>query len=553
MNLVKRETIANFIAYTPIAAGGFGCAVGVLVMLGWLFDIDTLQTIIPGLASMKFNTALLFLLVSVYILLIKMASIRFSKRFYALPIVVLIISGVSLLQYLFGFDAGIDQLFILDPVTDALAFPGRMSAGTALAFMLLGMALLTYRAHARLGETLAVIAHFISLVAIFGYLFDVQSLYDVFLFNTMAIHTAVTFMVLSLGVIFLIPNGFISNLVSGDGPGSITMRHLIPTAIIVPVALGWLSLQGVYLNWYQPLFALVVMTVMMVGVLTLLIINYALTIRQWYRRQMETRNRLLQSEISRVELEKARELTDMKEQFFAMLSHDMRTPLSSIILSTDILTQYSAQLDESRRADHLERVHHNAYKLLNLIEDIMLLCKSQLGDIQLNIQYSNIADFCRTAFEEFTKTEAERSDKHRFDLNVLDHDVDMGFDNKLLQRVLSNLLRNAVKYSPDGGTVQLTLTKADSYVNIAISDTGIGIPEDSQQDLFSLFHRASNVGQIPGYGLGLVIVKQIVEAHHGKVTVESIEGKGTTFSITLPINRAAILTNSPAPQATNSR
>jgi signal transduction histidine kinase len=107
-------------------------------------------------------------------------------------------------------------------------------------------------------------------------------------------------------------------------------------------------------------------------------------------------------------------------------------------------------------------------------------------------------------------------------------------DEKLLQHILSNLLSNAIKYSPSGSTIQFVLTCFDSHVVFQIQDRGMGIPDEDQPRLFEAFHRASNVTKLPGTGLGLAIVKNAVDLHGGTITVNSKEGIGTTFTVTLP-------------------
>jgi signal transduction histidine kinase len=111
-------------------------------------------------------------------------------------------------------------------------------------------------------------------------------------------------------------------------------------------------------------------------------------------------------------------------------------------------------------------------------------------------------------------------------------------DEKLLRQILTNLLSNAIKYSPAGSTVQFDLICFDDKAVFRIQDQGIGIPKADQLRLFESFHRATNVGTIQGTGLGLAIVKQCVDLHKGKITVDSIEGMGTTFTVTLPLKKS---------------
>jgi len=112
-------------------------------------------------------------------------------------------------------------------------------------------------------------------------------------------------------------------------------------------------------------------------------------------------------------------------------------------------------------------------------------------------------------------------------------------DAARLEQVVYNLLNNAVKYSPDGGPIRVGVARQDTAVTVAVTDTGIGIPQDAQAHLFETYYRASNVGPISGFGVGLHVVRAIVERHGGRITVESVEGQGSTFRIVLPLQPPA--------------
>jgi signal transduction histidine kinase len=115
--------------------------------------------------------------------------------------------------------------------------------------------------------------------------------------------------------------------------------------------------------------------------------------------------------------------------------------------------------------------------------------------------------------------------------------VEAQFDRKLLRRTIVNLLGNAIKYSPEGGDVHLSLAVNESSAIIKIADSGIGIPAEDLPRLFETFHRAENVGKLPGTGLGLAIAKQALDLHGGSMTVESEVSVGTTFTLTLPLKQ----------------
>lgn len=527
--------LRSWISYIPMFAGIAGVSIGAGVMGIWIFDTAYLQNIFLDLASMKFNTAVSFLLCSISLIVVRNKNKKNVLFINFLVSTILFIGIASIIGYIINIDIFLDELFITDPYTDIANFPGRMSIGSAIAFCLFGTAILLYDFRPRLAEVSAGITHLLALMALFGYLFDTSSLYDIFLFDTMAIHTAITFMILTVGLIFAIPNGLINSLVLDSTPGGKAVRFLLPGALLIPTIGGWLALQGIKQDWYTAPFALVIVTLMTVIILSLSIINYALSLQKWYRRLQQSQQRLLDSEIARIHLEKERELILMRERFLAMLSHDMRTPLTTIMLSTDMLLTYEERLDVDRRKRHLNKIRNQAFNILNLIEDLMLISNLQSQELPFIPMYDDIVRVCYDHFQQFSDIENLRP--HEFVSNFPSEPIQTLFDANLLKRLLSNLLRNAVKYSPNGGIIECNVYAEEGFVNIVIKDTGIGIPKENQKKLFTMFNRASNVGKIVGYGLGLAIVKEIVTAHQGTILVESAVDEGSTFTVMIPIQK----------------
>lgn len=232
--------------------------VGLLVLIGWAFNIAELKSILPGLVTMKANTALAFLLAGTTLWLLQTG---LPKPRYPLAQLcaasVLLIGALTLSQYLFGWELGIDQLLFRDEGTGAL-HPGQMSPATAFNFTLLGLAclLLDTRRGFRLVQGLVLSAGFVSLLAVIGYLYDVEALYRIGPYNSMAAHTALTFLVLSLGLICArIEHGFMA-IFTSERAGGLLARRLVPAAFLVPLALGWLNLQGQRGGLYDTVFGL---------------------------------------------------------------------------------------------------------------------------------------------------------------------------------------------------------------------------------------------------------------------------------------------------------
>jgi PAS domain S-box-containing protein len=250
-------------------------------------------------------------------------------------------------------------------------------------------------------------------------------------------------------------------------------------------------------------------------------------------------------------LQREKELSTVKSSFVAMTSHEFRTPLTTIRSSTDLLERYRNRLSEDKQQTHLHRIKSAVERMTQMLNDILLMSEAEAGKLQFNPAPLNLLQLCRHLVDDvqlgaqnqqaihFTCPSdriLDAQDTANQETTPLDSPLcSVSLDEKLLRHILNNLLSNALKYSPEGSTVQFDLSAKSDQVIFQIRDEGIGIPPADQTRLFEAFHRANNVGTIQGTGLGLAIVKQCVDLHRGKITFTSEVGKGTTFIVTLPL------------------
>ena len=232
-----------------------------------------------------------------------------------------------------------------------------------------------------------------------------------------------------------------------------------------------------------------------------------------------------------IELEKERGLRDVKNSFISMMSHDLKTPLAAIRLASSMLRNYGDRSSAEEKEETYDTIDQQVEHLTELINDVMIISRQDFTGAELDRQIIDLETYCRDIIEELQL--AYRM-KRTLNFNGTDRRIEALIDVKLMRRALTNLLTNAIKYSPEGSPVNMELMYADCQAIIKISDHGIGIPQEDLPRLFEPFNRASNVGGIPGTGLGLAIAKQAVDLHGGSITVASELGKGTTFTIILP-------------------
>lgn len=250
---------------------------------------------------------------------------------------------------------------------------------------------------------------------------------------------------------------------------------------------------------------------------------------------------LKQAEVEiRKALEKERELSELRASFVSMVSHEFRTPLTTIQSSAELLERYSDRLAQEKKQNHFIRIQTAVRRMTQLLDDVLTIGKAEAGKLQFNPQPINLVTFCGAIVESMqsflTDEHTHASHQHQLSFVTQGNCTNARMDENLLEHILTNLLSNAIKYSPNGGTVQFDLICHESSAIFRIQDTGIGIPSEDLEKLFDSFGRASNVGIIQGTGLGLAIVKRCVDLHGGKIAVETELGVGTTFTVTLPLN-----------------
>ncbi len=233
----------------------------------------------------------------------------------------------------------------------------------------------------------------------------------------------------------------------------------------------------------------------------------------------------------RAALEKEQELSELKSRFILMVSHEYRTPLSAIMLSSDILREYSDKLSKSEKDKHFERISQSIKSMTKLLDDIIAFNKIDSGLINFNPEFIDIKPLITSIVHEM-----ELLYRNKCKINLKFHNADalILLDEKLIRQILTNLLSNAIKYSFDGNEVIFNVFVSQDYVEFIIEDFGIGIPEEDQKNMFQPFFRARNVESIQGTGLGMNIVKNCVDLHKGSINFESKLGVGTKFDIIIP-------------------
>jgi two-component system, OmpR family, sensor kinase len=228
-------------------------------------------------------------------------------------------------------------------------------------------------------------------------------------------------------------------------------------------------------------------------------------------------------------------LNDQKNQFLGMAAHDLRNPLSAILTLSEFLLDERLSVKPAEQEEFIRRIRSSSEFMLRLVNDLLDISKIEAGRLVLDLEAADL----RAIIEDNVALNRILADKRQVKLSLfLDTEVPrMMLDAAKIEQVLNNLIVNAVKFSPTGGTVEIRLDKGKNDVTISVGDQGPGIPEGEFHKLFNPFEKTSakSATKEKGTGLGLAIVKKIVSGHKGRIRVESQVGKGSTFHVTLPL------------------
>jgi PAS domain S-box-containing protein len=281
---------------------------GVIVLLGWLFNIPLLTRIYPTLASMKFNTALLFTLAGLAVFTLP-ADKPYKK---ILTWTMVLVAGLTLAEYLFGWNLGIDEFFAADTLRQSAA-PGRMSVISAINFMLIAVSLIGLPKQPRLSQICAYLVGVSALIVLAGYFYNVPALYNVFIFSSVALHTAIAFLLIATALIFANTNSYFMRILSSDSAGARLMREVLPVTILLLTAMDTLFVLGEKAGLYQHEF---IMPLNVIASLITVIIVISSIANQWHKTDLQriaAEEQLRQSyeQLEQLIQERTRDLVDV--------------------------------------------------------------------------------------------------------------------------------------------------------------------------------------------------------------------------------------------------
>jgi PAS domain S-box-containing protein len=263
--------------------------------------------------------------------------------------------------------------------------------------------------------------------------------------------------------------------------------------------------------------------------------NYSVELEK----QVRNRTLILEEAIEQLEntklelhnsLEKERELSELKTRFVSMASHEFRTPLTTMLTSLSLVNKYGEKNDKTSQAKHVGKIKSSIHNLTDILNDFLSVSKLEEGKIENLPQMLDIPSFISEIISEMEFLAVNNQ------IIQYKHEGETigNLDKKLLKNILFNLISNAIKFSPEGGIIDIKSCIEDSKFKISVQDHGIGISKEDQKHLFERFFRGHNAMHIQGTGLGLSIIAKYAELMNGTINFESQENRGTTFTTIIP-------------------
>lgn len=525
----------------PKAVSGLGVCVSGLVLLGWTLNLPILQSILPGQPQMVPLTAVAFILAS-----FSLGALKQNKQSIvsgACALIVILIAVVTIGEYVARLDTGLDKLLFSQKLelTDR-SFPGRPSPHTAIDLLLIACALLLSR---RVGKTyrvaqgLALTAALIASLALVGYIYDVAFLYSISSHTGMALHTALIFIALSLGILFIHPEQQLMSFILSDTAGGMMVRRLLPASIAIPIVAGGLIIFGARTGLYEMAFAVPLCVVASILVLTTVIWRNSIALHRSdvKRRQAEDALRDAYKDLEQRVEERTSELSRVNENLQTEISKHKESEAARLELLRRLVT---AQEEERRRISRelhdqtgqqlaalllglktlnnatnngSTSLHKSLLQLQNLTERLVEdahhlaweLRPAALDDLGLEIALSNYV-------EKWSERNSITLDFHS-GLNKLrlPPPVETAVF-RIVQEALTNVLKHA-----QASRVSVMLEYRYDELLVIVEDNGRGFQAEVETD-----------------GLGLIGIHERVALVKGKLNIESAPGLGTTLVIRIP-------------------
>lgn len=516
ISLFKRTSLIFSVLVTGI---------GIFVLFGYIFNITLLKSFLPGSMTMRVNAAFCFILTGAAMFLLQeneigeMPAKARRNIGYCLLAVIAIFAIIPMCEYIFSVNITIDDV-ILNAIS-AGSYSHSMPANVAFNFVLISMALLTLDFETKKGfrpaQAFIIVELLIGLLGFVTYIYGEQEMFGIAAQTKMAFHSSIEFLLVGTGILFSRPaSGLMTTFIS-DSYDGLLARLVIPASIVFFLLYGIVVLAGQEAGFYGTQFRLALTSTTSIAIAAALIFAIA---RLFHL--MEASQRRMSA----------------KQDLVSYVSHKLFTPLSVIIGLADLEDSgaYGKLDDKMKKA--VESIRENALKMQSMIEKLLTLAKINVNDPNLMTEDLVLEEELKKAADEVISQ--NRDKKVIFSVQAADPNIRMKMNRPYFELIAYNIIENAVKFN-DKGICQISCSveKSAGSVKISFADNGPGIPPEETAKIFDGFYQIEKTftGRVEGIGVGLSVVKRMVEAHGGTISVGSTPGKGATFLVTLPLTK----------------
>ena len=455
---------------------------------------------------------------------------RYQRAAGVLGVLVAAIGGTVIFEYASGIDLGIDGLFLFGRTwgRSGVIVPGRMGPPGALSWTMLGLSIVLASIRSRqwpraVAPSLALVAMAIASLSLIGYLYGASDLYTLPRVTVIAFQTSTFVLAISIGVVLGVPERAPVRLLADQTAAGELMRRLLPAVIVVPLALGLLRLLGEREGYYDLTFGTAIRTLMEIVLMSALLWWAADTVGRQARARQLAEDQLVES---------LRDADRRKNKFLAMLAHELRNPLAPVRNAVALMKSRS-QRDPviDRVADVIER---QVGLMARLMDDLLDIGRITNDRMELRLERVDLVRIVRDAIE-ISQPLIQRSG-HEVSVMAPQPSIVVEADPARLGQVFSNLVNNACRYTANKGQIWITIERAGPSAMVTVTDTGIGIPPEQLSTIFEMFSQVDRTTRpAGGLGIGLHLVKRLVDMHGGQVSAQSDgPGMGSRFTVRLP-------------------
>ena len=516
---------------TSVGLGLYALVGGTISLLGWVWDRPWLADWDGDGIAIQPNATVAAIAAGLALLLINAG---FHKTAGLLGLLVAFIGATTVAQMATGIDLGIDTVLMFGRSWGRVGvlYPGRMGPPGAVSWTIIGTALLWAAGRPGLRERaraiapwLAVVTTTVATLSLVGYLYSAHVLFTIPTVTVIALQTSSFIFAVSIGLILTIRERGPMRLLLDEGPAGAMVRRIVPALVAVPVFLGLLRMAGDRAGIYDIAFGTAVRTIAEIVLLLALL---------WWTGSAISTETARQREQERQHRRDLEDADRRKTQFLATLAHELRNPLAPIRTAAALLKH--PDLPETERARARAIIERQAAAMARLLDDLLDLSRITTDKLELRSERMELAQAIDGAVELCDPLVKEQH--HTLTVALPPEPMPLDADPARLVQVFGNLINNACRYMEPRGHIWVTAAREDGSAVVRIRDSGLGIPSEKLSTIFEMFSQVDQPRERAqsGLGVGLHLVKRLVDLHHGRVEVYSRgSGTGAEFVVRLPI------------------